>query len=123
MVGSRGRPRLKVEEKDLRIIEDMSGRGARLSDIAIVIGVSDSTLDRWLKVPAVQTSYNRGRIVAKDAIAKTLYDMAMAGDVAACIFWLKAQAGWSDKPKAEMPAGSSVVFYIPENNSRNNPRD
>lgn len=110
-----GRPAIAIEDKDLRIIEDMAGRGARLSDIALIIGVSDSTLDRWLEQPEVRTAYQRGRILATDHVAGTLYNLATEGEVTAAIFWLKCQAGWIDKPKDEAPAGSSVVFYIPDN--------
>lgn len=110
-----GRPAIAIEDKDLRIIEDMSGRGARLSDIAHIIGVSDSTLDRWLELPEVRSAYQRGRILATDHVATTLYNLATEGEVTAAIFWLKAQAGWQDKPQQETPTGSQVVFYIPDN--------
>jgi hypothetical protein len=111
-----GRPRKEVEEKDLRIVEDMSGRGATLDDIACVIGVSPSTLDRWLKLPEVEQAYRRGRIQAKDMVASRLFDLANEGDVTAIIFYLKAQAGWSDRPREDVkPQGSQVVVYVPDN--------
>lgn len=111
-----GRPRKEVEAKDLRIVEDMAGRGATLDDIACVIGVSPSTLDRWLKLPEVEQAYRRGRIEAKDTIASRLFDLANEGDVTAIIFFLKAQAGWSDRPKEDVkPQGSQVVVYVPDN--------
>lgn len=111
-----GRPRKEVEAKDLRIVEDMAGRGATLDDIACVIGVSPSTLDRWLKLPEVEQAYRRGRIQAKDTVASRLFDLANEGDVTAIIFYLKAQAGWSDRPKEDVkPQGSQVVVYIPDN--------
>lgn len=110
-----GRPAIPITDKDLRIIQDMAGRGARLDDIAAVIGVSDSTLDRWLERPEVRASYRLGRIQASDSVATTLYNLAIEGDVTAAIFWLKSQAGWSDRPVQEMPTGNQVVFYIPDN--------
>jgi hypothetical protein len=110
-----GRPAIPITDKDLRIIEDMAGRGARLDDIAIVVGVSPSTLDRWLELEEVRSAYQRGRVLATDSVADTLYKTALGGDVTACIFWLKAQAGWNDRPAQEMPTGNQVVFYIPDN--------
>ena len=110
-----GRPRIQVSEKDLRIVEDMAGRGAKLDAIATVIGVSSSTLDRWLEREDIRAAYDRGRIIATDNVAQSLYNQAMTGNVAAAIFWLKAQAGWTDKPQPEQKDTARVVVYIPDN--------
>lgn len=111
----RGRPPIEKSDIHLRVIEDMAGRGAVLDDIAKVLGVSSSTLDRWMSDESVHEAYAYGRAHAKDAIANRLFEIAMSGDVTACIFWLKAQAGWTDKPKAEVSNAAQVVFYLPEN--------
>ena len=119
-----GRPAKEVEDKDLRIIESMAGRGSTLDDIALVIGVSASTLDRWLKLDEVQAAYRKGRAIAKHEMSGRLWDIAMSTDedgnpskgaVTAAIFWLKAQAGWTENPKEEATAGAQVVVYIPDN--------
>lgn len=112
---NRGRPPIEKSDIHLRVIEDMAGRGAVLDDIAKVLGVSPSTLDRWLTDEVVKEAWAYGRAHAKDAIANRLFEIAMSGDTAACIFWLKAQAGWTDKPKAEASNAAQVIFYLPEN--------
>ncbi|MFG6094099.1 hypothetical protein SPB21_02565 [Leptothoe sp. ISB3NOV94-8A] len=114
-----GRPKKKVETKDLRIVEDMAGRGAKLDAIATVIGISPSTLDRWLTREDIRAAYERGRAISTDNIAQSLYDQAMAGNVTAAIFWLKAQAGWTDKPQPEQTDTAQVVVYIPDNQRGN----
>lgn len=112
----RGRPRKTVTDDILHKIERLAGLGTRLDEIAIACDVSPSTLDRWLQDEAVNRAYKRGRIEATANVAERLYDLAMMGDVAAAIFWLKAQAGWTDKPQPEVEShAAKVVVYIPEN--------
>jgi hypothetical protein len=107
------RQKLEINPLHLRIVEDMAGRGAILDDIACVIGIGPSTLDRWLKHDEVKFAYKRGRAIAKDKVSQKLYDLALDGDTIAAIFWLKAQAGWSDK-QSEVPAEvAEVQIYMP----------
>jgi hypothetical protein len=112
----RGRPALELTPTTLSEIERLAGRGFRLEDIAIACDVSKSTLKRWLKHPEVQACYQKGRIEATSNVAYRLYELCMAGEVAACIFWLKAQAGWTDKPQPELEQQPEQVhIYLPEN--------
>ena len=120
-----GRPALVAGADDLRVIESMAGLGSTLDDIAKVLGVSASTLDRWLKLDEVGAAYGRGRAIAKHDMASRLWDIAMSqgddgqpgkGAVQATIFWLKAQAGWSDRAEEDVQqAQAQVHVYIPEN--------
>jgi hypothetical protein len=110
-----GRPAIEIKNSDIEQIEIFAGRGMTLHQIAVFLDISDSTLDRWLKHPQIKRSYERGRLLAQEQIAGTLFKMAIEGDVVACIFYLKAQFGWQDKPQQEVPQGSQVVFYIPDN--------
>jgi hypothetical protein len=106
--------KIEISETDLRIVETMAGRGAILDDIACVIGISASTLDRWLKHDQVKLAYKKGRAIAKDNVAGKLYDLAMSGDTIAAIFWLKAQAGWSDKQNEIPLETAQVQIYMPQ---------
>lgn len=116
MVKTIGRPLIQVEQKDLRIVEEMAGRGATLDAIARVIGISPSTLDRWLVRDEVREAYEKGRAIATDQVASALFDLAtLDRNVAAVIFWLKAQAGWKDKPQPEAEHHAQVVVYLPDN--------
>lgn len=110
-----GRPRKEPSDLDVAKIERLAGLGCRLDEIAIACDVSPSTLDRWKQREDVNLAYRRGRIEANSNVAERLYDLAMHGEVAACIFWLKSQAGWTDKPEPEQQQTSNVVFYLPDN--------
>lgn len=106
---------IQIDHGDIKQIEDLAGTGATLHQIALELDVSDSTLDRWLKKPEIRRAYERGRNRAHRAVAGALFDKAMNGDTVACIFYLKSQAGWQDKPEKEVQQASNVVVYIPDN--------
>ena len=109
------RARKTPAETDIAKIERLAGQGFRLEDIAIACDVSVSTLQKWKELPEVATAYRKGRIEATSNIAERLYTLALGGDVASCIFWLKAQAGWSDRPQPEATAQAEVHIYLPDN--------
>ncbi|MEO0487961.1 MAG: hypothetical protein AAFZ49_00205 [Cyanobacteria bacterium J06659_2] len=116
-----GRPRKIASAQDIRTIEAMAARGAVLDAIAKVIGISGSTLDRWMTDDAVRAAYERGRAIAADEMGQRLWAIAMQDGclksaTTAAIFWLKAQANWSDKPKEmEVNTAANVVVYLPDN--------
>jgi hypothetical protein len=111
-----GRPAIEITDEHIEIIELRAGQGMTLSQIALFCDVSDSTLDRWMSEPKIKRAYERGRLIAHGQVAGTLFNLAIEGDTTAAIFYLKAQAGWVDKPQQTTEnTGNSVVFYIPEN--------
>lgn len=98
-------------------IEHLAGVGCTLDQIAIACDISESTLKRWRKSKVVERAYERGRIAATEAVADKLFNLCQAGDTTACIFWLKAQAGWKDRPQDDPVAiATEVIVYLPENN-------
>ncbi|MEA5447979.1 hypothetical protein VB780_05320 [Leptolyngbya sp. CCNP1308] len=109
------RAKINPTPADIAKVERLAGQGFRLEDIAIACDVSVSTLQKWKELPAIATAYRKGRIEATSNVAERLYNLAMSGDVAACIFWLKAQAGWSDRPQPEATAQAEVHIYLPDN--------
>jgi hypothetical protein len=97
----RGRPPHVPTEQDRRSVEAMSGHGVPELDIARVIGISHSTLRKWYL-----TELQTGHIKANSMVAQSLYNKAMGngqGAVAACIFWLKCRAGWSEYSPSPLP--------------------
>lgn len=109
-----GRPKKEITDLHLRVIEDKA-QNSTLDEIATLLDIAPATLDRWLTLPEVRAAYDKGRAIAKETMANNLFQQAMGGSVPATIFWLKAQAGWSDKPQAEETSNSQVVFYLPDN--------
>jgi hypothetical protein len=117
-----GRKKIEVTDDLVAQIEEYAGHGATLENIALMLDVSDSTLDRWLKLPQVQRAYKRGRLLAMNHIAGKLYALAEEGDITAIIFYLKAQAHWSDRPDLQpVTPASNVQVYVPSNDRDSTP--
>lgn len=110
------RIKIQVTDEAIASIEEYAGQGATLENIALILDVSDSTLDRWLKLPQVSRAYKRGKLLAVNAIAGKLYKMAEDGCIVAIIFYLKTQGQWNDRPDLT-PAtpASNVMVYVPDN--------
>lgn len=120
------RPSIELTTADLRTIEKLAGLGSTLDDIAYVLNLSPATLDRKLEQTEVRTAYEKGRAVAKGEMANRLWEIAMSSDekgiptkqsVIAAIFWLKAQAKWSDRLviETETQESTQVQIYLPDN--------
>jgi transposase-like protein len=109
-------PRAKIEITDeaIALIEQYARHGATLTNIAILLDISDSTLDRWMKHPQVARAYKRGRLLANDEIAGLLFEQAKQGNIAAIIFYLKSQAGWREQPEEAIAQSGQVTIYLPK---------
>jgi hypothetical protein len=101
-------------ENDRRSVEVMKGYGIPDLDIARIVGVSVNCLRRWYPEELAT-----GQAKANSAVAQSLFEKAMGsgqGAVTACIFWLKARAGWVEarpqdgpgKKEQQQAAASSV---------------
>ena len=94
----RGRPQHQPTEQARKTVEAMAGFGVPQLDIARLIGVSPETL-RLHYAEELDT----GGIKANAAVAKNLFRIAQGTGreaVTACIFWLKARAGWREAAPA-----------------------
>jgi hypothetical protein len=85
----------------------LAGSGIRHETIQKVLDISESTLYRNYK-----EELDQGKDLANASVAFSLHQMAVYGEdarakVTACIFWLKARAGWKETTVVEgkvMPA-------------------
>lgn len=66
--------------------------GVPQDHIALKMGVDGKTLRKWYR-----EELDLGTADANAAVGKTLFNLAVGGNVAACIFWMKARAGWSER--------------------------
>ena len=83
-------------------------------EISDKVGISRSTLAEWKKkYPEIEKALSQGKEVADYAVESSLYKRALAGDVTACIFWLKNRKPrkWRDKP--EMSEGADIEDLTP----------
>ena len=71
--------------------ETMAGFGFRQDQIALVLGVSEPTLQR-----RCARELATGAQKANANVIKSLYQNAIGGNVAAQIFWAKARCGWRE---------------------------
>ena len=95
-----------------RTVRAMAGFGVPQQDIATLLDVDAKTLRKHFRA-----ELDRGTIEANAKVAQTLFTMATVDkNVAACIFWMKARAGWREKPlpdeedKPEESRNLQVVF-------------
>ena len=98
-------------EEERRTVKALSGYGVPQEDIAIHMDMDPKTLRKHYRA-----ELDRGTIEANAKVAQTLFTMATVDkNVAAAIFWMKARAGWREKPlpDEEKPAedkNMTVVF-------------
>jgi hypothetical protein len=93
----------KPTVEDRKRVETLSGMGLRHDEIRILVPDKNGkpiTLNTLYKY--FRKELDRGKARASSSIANALYRKAQAGDVAAQIFWLKAQCGWSEKHRVEL---------------------
>lgn len=94
------RPRIDI---DLDRVAELAGRGLSQAEICLVLGISETTLyNRKRESEVFAGAIKRGRAVAADAIANKLYDMAVAGDLGAIVWWEKTRCGRTDKVAHEV---------------------
>ena len=93
-----GQRHVPTEETRARV-EQFAAAGIRNEDIALYLGITRPTLDKYYK-----EELRIGTIKANTVIAQTLYQQAKDGNTTAAIFWLKTRAGWRETQKLEMSA-------------------
>lgn len=88
------RPEHQPTDKERKQVEQLSGMGLRMADIAKVVGIAENTLRKHYSL-----ELENGGHKANAQVAASLFRQATDPDrpnVAAAIFWMKARAGWSD---------------------------
>ena len=88
----------RATKAELEKITTLSRIGRPIVEIAEVIGISKNTMKGD---PAVLRVMRFGGIEANAAVGGKLYEQAMAGNMTAIIFWMKARCGWTEKTTVE----------------------
>lgn len=96
-----GRPKIPMPE--LARVEAIAGLVETDREIAIVLGVSEKTLNTWKKNPDFFQALKNGKLKLDVNVKKSLYKLAIEGNVTACIFWLKNRdkEHWRDQQQQE----------------------
>ena len=83
--------------------------------VADYFGITEKTLREVEKrQPEVAEAYTQGRVNQLEAMGNNLIKLALAGNVAANIFYLKTQAGWSETQTELREIPPMVVTVHPD---------
>ena len=99
-----GRPPRTFSEEDRDKIKRMAGCGIRRPDIAKVFQIGEKALRRHCK-----EELKTGDIMANFQVAETLHRLALEGNVAACIFWMKARAAWTERHEVTGKGSADLI--------------
>ncbi len=99
-----GRLPFKPSEEQRERVQELAGLGARHSDIPRLMTARE---EKPISGPTLRKHFSSELKIGKEAanviVAKTLFDKATKGnDTTAMIFWLKCQAGWTDRQRVEL---------------------
>lgn len=96
MAQKRGRPLYTPTAEQRKMVELYAAVGTPHLVIADVLGVAEMTLRKHYRAELTQ-----GLHKANAKVAGKLFNIAMAGNPAALIFWLKSRAGWRETNRLE----------------------
>ena len=101
-----GRTPFEPNDKDREMVEKLANWGVAEHHIAPLIGdgINTTTLRKYF-----MTELERGRAKASAGIGQTLFQKAMAGDVASLIWWTKTQMRWTEAPRQIEVSGNISI--------------
>lgn len=108
-MATRGQKPHIPDDKDRLLVKSLSAVGMPYEDISRKLKITSDTLVKYYK-----DELELGRAEANAEIARTLYQQAKNGNVAAMMFWLKTRARWTEKHQHEISGidGQPIVTRI-----------
>jgi transposase-like protein len=116
--GKAGRPAWEPSEELRKALLAAHGLGMTLAQLAAIADVAESTFYKWLKANGgFSESLKREKAKAGVQAVRTLYQLAMGQhssqrkaepNIAALIFWCKAQLKMSDRVTVEDATGAAA---------------
>ncbi len=105
-----GRLAFNPSDEQRKLVKKLSALGIRHSDIPLLIvdakgnAISEPTLRKYFSFELAS-----GKVAANAEVAETLFNKATKGDdTTAMIFWLKSQAGWTDRQRVELTGANGA---------------
>ena len=103
-----GRPPAVLSPKQVDQVEALAAVCTK-AQMAAYFGVTEKTFRAIeQRQPEVFTAYRRGRARAIADVGSALYKKALEGDIRAMQFYLKTQAGWSEKSRLELSGAEEL---------------
>jgi len=104
-----GRPVKVLTETDVTKLEALACVLTK-SQVADYFGMTEKTLRAVEeRQPGVSTAYRTGKAKAIANIGSVLYEKALSGDIRAVQFYLKTQAGWTEKSYIELSKAEEPI--------------
>jgi len=104
-----GRPSVVLSSKQIDQVEALAAVCTK-AQMAAYFGVTEKTFRAIeQRQSEVFTAYSRGRARAVVDIGSVLYQKALGGDLRAIQFYLKPQAGWTEKHALELSQAEKEV--------------
>jgi hypothetical protein len=104
-----GREAFVVNDTMREQVRSLAARGVPQGDIAKIVGCDPKTLRKRCR-----DELDRGMAEANSKVIGALFDNALAGNVAAQIFWAKSRAGWRESKEPEnLIQGTAVTLTSP----------
>ena len=91
-----GRPPHEPTAELRERVETLSGYGVAQEDIAAICGFSVEVLSKHYRA-----EWDAGKAKANAQVGQSLFQKAVGGDVAAAIWWSKAQMRWRETKQVE----------------------
>ena len=102
LINTGGRPIKELTEIDAIQVEALAAVCTK-SQMAAYFGMTEKTFRAVEeRQPEVSTAYRKGRAKAIAEVSSVLYEKAIGGDMRAIQFYLKTQAGWTEKTHIEL---------------------
>ena len=93
-----GRPSTKLNDEQIKEAEDMAANGMTCEQIANYFGIGETTfLEIRNRDSKVSEAYKKGKAAGVKRVTGMLWEKIQNGDTTSIIFFLKTQAGWSEK--------------------------
>jgi len=110
-----GRPKIVLSKKQIEEVGELAKR-LTTEQIADYLGIAQATFYEIQKrQPALALAYKKGKQKGVNWVISKLMQKIEDGDTAATIFYIKTQAGWSEKQQIDMNAnisGSTFPQFI-----------
>lgn len=107
-----GRPPVVFSPEQIKKVEELS-QGLTIEQIADYFGICPTTFYKIQKrQPELSEAYKKGKVKTVGWVVSKLKQKIEEGDTTATIFYLKTQAGWTEKQKLDIDANVNGTLGI-----------